>query len=628
MSNGVVISDAITALRDWLEASAFEPGSRLPSERQLMSQLGTTHNAVNRAMGRLIAEGVVQREGYRLFYRGAESRKPVEFTCDLVLARRSLLVRSYRKVAKELGIGLRLHYYESTEEAVGHLHVLAADTKCESVLFDPSHMDEADLWEPALSRLPAHGKPAVSIRQYCADIPCVLADYSRAVEMACKQLSRAGHSELALITILPRAPVAIEIHEVWGDLGRQREGRDTARRIAYYTDAREDIRPIATKLVNEWKNVTALVIYAEHTHIVPHLLAELAKLKIQVPRDLSLICVGDLPSLTTSSPPITAVAFDTTLMQEAAFRLGQRLVRKHHDVGIKSPVSCIRIQPHFVVRGSLASVISNHKPKTGLKAERVLAPVKMRTPGIESPTELRRTLMAMWKRPYSLTAIADASLFKSVDLLPFVNRPLNFRKGWLGDLPLTHLASGTHTIHGVPFQVLGGNSRRDGGAVVFRSMNNETGNAQVLPSSVTFPIGEKAVSIYVLHGCGYARFLNPFATYEFYSGKKRLGSVPLVTLGRSPPGFDAAQFERDAQQANIQDWWPDYTHIDFTQARRVPIVERENEGAVQRHVYLYTLEWKNPFPNLTVTHLKITADADQSTTLGVLAVSVLKKKAD
>ncbi|MET0261447.1 MAG: substrate-binding domain-containing protein [Rariglobus sp.] len=628
MANGVVITDTITALRDWLETSAFAPGARLPSERQLIGVLGLKHNAINRAMGRLIAEGIVQREGYRLFFRGAAAPQPATFTCDLVLARRSLLVRSYRKVARDLGIGLRLHYYESTEEAVGHLHVLATDAQCESVLFDPSHMDESELWSAALIRLSAHGKPAASIRQYCDDVSCVLADYARAVEMACLHLNQAGHRELALVTILPRAPVAIEIHQVWESLGRQPDRRSSAARIAYYSDAREDIRPIATKLANEWKNVTALVIYAEHTPIVPHLLAELTKQKINVPRDLSLVCLGDLSSLATSSPPITAVAFDTTLMQETAFRLGQRLVRKQHEVGVKSPISCIRIQPHFVARGSLSSVTSDQKAKQALKAERSLPTAKTKPAAVESPVELRRTLMAMWKRPYSLTAIATPDLFKSIDLAPFFNRPLNFRKGWLGDLPLTHLAAGTHTIHGVPFQVFGGHSRKDRGAVVFRSMNNETGNAQTLPSSVTIPIGEKAASIYVLHGCGYARYLNRFATYEFYAGKKRLGSVPLVTLGRPPPGYDTAQFERDTQQANIQDWWPDYTHIDYKQARRVPIVERENESAVQRHVYLYTLEWKNPFPNLTVTHLKITADASQSTTLGVLAVSVLNKQSE
>jgi DNA-binding LacI/PurR family transcriptional regulator len=628
MSNGVVMADTINALRHWLDASAFKPGARLPSERQLVGQLGITHNAINRAMGRLIAEGVVQREGYRLFYRGVDQARPDVWTCDLILARRSILLRSYRKVAKELGVGLNLHYYESIEEALAHLHGLAQGTGCNGVLFDPSHVDPADLWAPALLRLRSQETSVVGIRQSCAGIPCVLADYSQAIDLACQCLADAGHSELALLTILPRAPVAIEIHEIWQALGREDGRRETAGRIAYYSGAREEARHIAAKLAGEWKAVTALVVYAEHAPIVPQLLAELGKLKIQVPADLSLICLGDLPHLSTSTPPVSAVAFEAAMMQEMAFRLLQRQERKKGEIGFRSSVSSIRIQPHYMQRGSIAlrgRALAGKVRDTNSGGSKGM---DARMPAVDSPSEVRRTLRAMWKRPYSLTSIAPASSFKSVDLTPFVNRPLNFRKGWLGDLPLKHLGAGLHKINGVPFRVLGGRSRKDHGAVVFRSMTNETGNGQVLPSSVVIPIGRQAVSIYILHGCGYVRYLNRFATYEFYAGKKRLDTIPLVTLGRPPPGFDPDQFERDSARANIQDWWPDYTHIDYMHARRVPIVEAEDEAAVYRHVYLYTLEWQNPFPDLTVSHMKITADPNQSTTLGMLAVSVLQKKAD
>lgn len=622
------MADTLNALRDWLDAAAFKPGARLPSERQLVGQLGITHNAVNRAMSRLIAEGIVQREGYRLFYRGAEEARTEVWTCDLVLARRSILLRGYRKVAKELGIGLRLHYYEAIEEALGHLHSLAEGRRGGGVLFDPSHVDPADLWGSALFRLCSQDTPVVSIRQSCAGIPCVLADYTRAIDMACRNLADAGHQELALLTIPPRAPAAMEIHEVWQAMVRRPEWRESAGRIAHYIDVREDARQIAAKLATEWKNVTALVVYTEHAPIVPHLLIELGKLKIQVPADLSLICLGDLPHLSTSTPSVSVMAFDVALMQETAFRLIQRLERKKGEAGLRTPVSCIRIQPYFVQRGSIAARGRDLPREAGGTKTAAGARARARTPAMESRLEVRGTLKAMWKRPYSLTAIAPASAFEAVDLTPFVNRPLNFRKGWLGDLPLKHLGAGLHTINRVPFRVLGGRSRKDQGAVVFRSMTNETGNGQTLPSSLSIPIGRKAEALYVLHGCGYARYLNRFATYEFYSGKKRLGVVPLVTLGRPPPDHDPKQFERDCARANIQDWWPDYTHIDYLHSRRVPIVEGADDDAFYRHVYLYTLEWVNPFPDATVSHMKITADADQSTTLGMLAVSVLQKNAD
>jgi hypothetical protein len=55
-----------------------------------------------------------------------------------------------------------------------------------------------------------------------------------------------------------------------------------------------------------------------------------------------------------------------------------------------------------------------------------------------------------------------------------------------------------------------------------------------------------------------------------------------------------------------------------------PIVESEGEEALPRHVYLYTLEWLNPHPETKITHLEISVDPEQATTLGLLALSILK----
>ncbi|HEY9250118.1 MAG TPA: substrate-binding domain-containing protein [Rariglobus sp.] len=622
MATGLVVLKAISALREWLVSAHFKPGARLPSERLLAGQLGIKHNAINRAMSRLISEGLVQREGYRLFYAGEKKTAAAVFSCDLVLARRSLYSRSYRKLAKELGIDLRLHYYESTGEAVSHLNALDV-TGTESVLLDAPHVLYATSWGPALARLLAHGIPAISIRQHCAGIPCVLADYSRAVELVVSHLREGGHTEMALVTLSPRAPVAREIHEAWQTLRRQNGFRETAARIAFYDDAREDVRMIADQLTGAWKNVTALVVYADYEPVAPHLIEELARRKRYVPKDLSLICLGDLPHLTASNPPVSTAAFDVQLMQETVFRLAQRLARRKDDVGLLPPVPCVRIEPHLLLRSSTAPLGSPAPAKKPPVPEEHAPAFKTTEEAESSPSELTRVLKAMTRRPYSLTATADEARFTSIDLASFVNRPLNFRKGWLGDLPLAHMDAGKHVIHGVHFRTLGGHSRKECGAIIFRSMTNATGNSRALPASVRIPVEARARALYVLHGCGYTRFVSPFATYAFYAGEKLLGSVPLVALGKPPPECDAARFERESRKANIQDWWPDFPHIDFTNARRAPVVEGGADGAASRHAFLYTLEWINPFPKLKVSHLTITVDTNQSTTLGVLAISVL-----
>ncbi|MET0263424.1 MAG: hypothetical protein ABW223_11035, partial [Rariglobus sp.] len=80
----------------------------------------------------------------------------------------------------------------------------------------------------------------------------------------------------------------------------------------------------------------------------------------------------------------------------------------------------------------------------------------------------------------------------------------------------------------------------------------------------------------------------------------------------------------DAVVPNIQDWWPDFPHMDLPNARMAPIMESEEAGHLPRHVYLYTLEWINPSPDKVVDSLEISVDSSLSTTLGVLAVTAIK----
>lgn len=619
------MSDALFTLRQWLQSSDFKPGARIPSERQLALQFGIKHNAVNRAMVRLIMEGLVVREGYKLYYAAEKNTGATAgFTCDLVLARRSIQLKSYRKVAKELGIELRLHYYESVDESVGHLHRLDAPGT-ESVLFDPPHGPPAMWWAPAMRQLLTHGIPAISIRQYAENIPCVLSDFTRAVDLVFAHLREQGHVEMALFTIAPRASVSIEIHKAWQSLPWEKNGRASAKRIAFYDDAREDVQALAQRLAGEWKHVTALVVYTVHEPVVPHLLEELARYKKQVPRDLSVIGLGDLPHLTTLNPPVSTAAFDSHLMHETVFRLAQRLARKKQSTGMLPPFSSLGVHPYLLLRESTRPV-AGFVPKKKNMGD--VSDASQHPEHGATPADFKQALKSMLRRPYALVMTAEVARFSTVDLSTFVNRPLNYRKGWLGDLPLVHFGAGRRMIHGVPFQVLGGPARTDHGAIVFRSRTNETGNAKGLPSRLKIPIGASAVAIYVLHGCGYTRFLSPFATYDFYSGTKKLGSLPIVALGQPPHDWDAAHFARESQKANIQDWWGDFPHVDFPNARQAPIVPPDEETETRRYAYLYTLEWKNPFPNRKVTHMEVTVDADQSTTLGLVAVTTLQKNTD
>ncbi len=476
------------------------------------------------------------------------------------------------------------------------------------------------LWEPAVRKLLSHDIPAISARQAAPGVPCVDPDYTRAVDLAVSHLRDNGHQEMGLLTISPRSESGLEIVSAWKSLRLQKGLASTARMIAYYSDGREDdIQMILEKLDGDWKGVSSLVVYSEHDPIVPHLLEGLARKGLRVPQDLAVVCIGDLPHLAATNPPVTTISFDAPLMQEVIFGLAQKTHSSKQDLRSHSSAPRIRVQPHLIRRASTDAPGPMPIKTTSASRGSIALSQELAT----TPSDSAADFVQLLNRRYPMTSNANESRFEQVNLVEFVNRPLNFRKGWLGDLPLTNFATGRHKIHGVPFEVLGGHAREDCGAIVFRSTSNKTGNSRVLPSRLRIPIETTAQAIYILHGCGYSRYLSPFAQYDFYAGRKHVGSVPLVSLGYPPPDGDTRNFAKEAMKANIQDWWSDFPHLDFPSAWRAPVVEGKTEY-LDRNVYLYTLEWKNPFPGRTISHMEIAVDAEKPTTLGVLAISALK----
>src|SRR4051812_24403452 len=115
MATGKLVSDAIRQLNDWLAAGKFKEGDRLPSERNIAKEIGIKYYGLNRAMSRLIAEGRVQREGYRLSMAVAP-RASQRLVFHLIVARRTHHLASYRRAAANLDIELVVHDWVAAEE--------------------------------------------------------------------------------------------------------------------------------------------------------------------------------------------------------------------------------------------------------------------------------------------------------------------------------------------------------------------------------------------------------------------------------------------------------------------------------------------------------------------------------
>lgn len=621
MSNRGLVPKADNLIREWIATSNLRPGTRLPSERALAKDLGIPYYSVNRAMAALVSQGLVERQKYKLFLAEASPSRTDGLSCDVVVARRSVYIRTFRKVARDLNTRIAIHLWDSSEEAVSILQNMDP-AKTQGVLFTPPARVSPDAWELAASRLTEKGIPFVCVGQQASTVPFVASDTERALERVFHHLNELGHRKIAFLTLSPWTLSSSAIISQWVWLCQKYKMNWSANQI-FQTDGvklmPEAVHNVCLRLKSEWKEATALVVSDEIPFLGQHLLEELEKTDILVPKNISLAFIGDTKALQTTTPAITAAAFDNILIHETAFQMLGRAQRTKAQMGLLPNPGRILVLPDLIVRESTGPAPGTSKPKvrenagTNFPTPPPLAPAQ--TPSAQAYNA--------WHKPYELALRTPQDKFLPLDLSQFVNRPLGFRRGWLGDMPLKNMPAGEQLIHGIPFQVLGGKNRTDCGAIVFQTLINTTGRAQKLPTSLKIPVSKSVRAIYILHGCGYAQFLNRFAVYTFASGQKKIGEVSMVSLGNPDPEMSADELHEAVEQSNIQDWWSDYPHYDFSHARMAPLLEQVKIESVQRHSYLYTLEWINPTPATPVSHIEIASLPNQSTTLGVLAISLL-----
>ena len=622
MATGKLVNDAARQLNDWLVAGKFKEGDRLPSERAIARELGVKYYALNRAMGRLIVEGRVKREGYRLSL-AATPRVSKRRVVHLVVSHRTQHLASYRRAAANLDIGLVVHTWVAAEELVAILKRLDSKETDGVVCDPPSESVHSADWVSVALQLIRHGIPVVCTGGWGINgaLSSVGANVNHGVTLGLSHLVGIGHRELAMVAFGSGNACEMGGDDYWKGLCLRNRLDSSGERILFqrsgFSDSK-DVDGLVDMLVDgPWKAVTGLVTFTGYSDDIQSLFTQLARRGRRVPESLSVAVVGNARTLASTEPRVTAAGFDMVLWFELTFDLLQREVREQRQFGVLREPSNIQILPRLTIRASTRAL------GEGVPVQSVVGPG---TGSRDEPADAK--LERLTKLPYSLAAKASLSerpRFMPVNLRPYVNRSLLFRRGWLGDIPLRCLAPGTHEIHGVPFEILGGPNRADAGALVFQSTVNTTGNAQKLPDRLVIPLTGLVEAVYVLHGCGYAKPMQTFAHYDFYGKKGKVGTVPLVSLGRSGQARDSAQNETKLD-ANIQDWWSDFPHVDFPHARMAPLLENDETGYVNRHAFLYTLEWINPSPKKPLTHLEIRVNPSVPTTLGVLAITVVRPR--
>ena len=601
------VDKALAGYEGLIRQAEGRRGQPFPTEKVLAAEWGVSQAAVNRAALRLIAAGRLRREGYKLLPVAAT-------TVSLVGARVAVL--SHRSV----------RFPGIAEEAarrgvrVEELFFIGRDTLRNALQKTIQHRFDAVItritdngweWDAEAAEFDRLRIPYVVAEEAPAGHNIAAEDLRTAAAQLVGHLFAQGHREIVCMGSMRRLLRSSAVRQGFEE-ACLRLGLTSAARNVYEISAHtpEAVRTEFQRIRRTCPLASAVVLF--DPDILKSFVAAMRKEGMRVPRDLSVVVVGDSAEARTNEPPITCVGFDARTIAHLALDLACQQMLEVRRLSRLPPRQRLRLEGRLRERGSVLTLANppiSH-PEDVARGTNRLARVWP-----HALEQRLREAAETWHWPHRLVEGGAAAAFAPVDLSGVANRSLRRPHGWLGHLPLLHLGTGLLRIHGVDFQLLDERQNRGRGVAVLRSSRFPPTSRRSLPDELVLPIGRRVRAVYFLHGCGYAGERVPFAWYEFRQAGRPPAVLPLVARGVGPA------HSPDTPAANIQDWWPEFPQFNGDGVRHVVVAENGDPFAYER--YLYTLEWANPAPEVPLDEIRIRSNPVVPTTLGLLGVTLL-----
>ena len=578
--------EAAKAIQNWITQQKLPPGSNLPSGRSLAKKLGFSRSTFGRACQDLITQGLLFRTGYKLKV-GRETSRPIEGTIYLVSHSDAILAVT-EKIFREREVKFKKIKLLSLIKGnlIHNLRKLIEEKPDGLLLWLPNWIEGL---EDVLESTPI---PIV----VCADgMPLHLKvdscgmDLYRGTEIALQHLVELGHRQIAHIT-----------HQK--PLAHEKVITDSYRKICRDLDLKHSANQIWTvKTFNHEESYRNTLLDQLKQH--PEVTAVLATCCVpffgtiaQTTHDIAMVGIYELHThshLTSVALPDGGIS----VLQSACNQM--ILLIQKQEAGLPRPFSNHAFfLPALTIRASSRKrSAQNHSLKT-----QVTTPTSQLSP------------WESWRQTYPPLK-QSGNYWRQLDLSKLANHKLSHTNGWLGDLPLLHFPPGLHSVHGVPFDVIDPVHNQGQNVITFQSPHSHSTYGEKLPSTVKIPIKKCTKALYFLHGCGWAKYQEPFAEYllHFQDGKSL--SIPLIPVG------EQRKSKQKLFKANLQDWWPTQEPMNFPQALHATVFNPVNPQEYER--YLYTLEWINPRPKEVLSCIEVRVDPKAGPALGLIAVTAL-----
>jgi len=584
------------------------PSAVFPSEQELALRWGVSQSAVNRAAQRLIAAGRLRRQGYKLMAAAANTDAATLAGAHIaVLTHRTARFVGLAEEATRRGVKVE-EIFCIGRDTFHHNLRLAAQNRLDGVIF--RLLGESGWeWDNEAAEFDRLRIPYVVCEEAPPGHNLVTEDLQGATASLVAHLHSLGHTNLVFLGSLRQVNRSTAVRQAYEGICLRLRLQDSARQTHELNSHSREIARLALRRIRaDYPAATGIVLFDADP--IESVLAAAKEEQLNIPRDLSLVIVGDSAAARNGQPSVTCAGFDTRTLGHTALDLLCQNMLEIRRTGRLLPRQRLRLEAALRLRASVA-------PRTSRSATVPpgLTPGKRSSRNWPQAREQRlREAEESWQQPHRLAASARPGTLVPLDLSALTNRSLSHQNGWLGHLPLLHFGPGRKAIHGVTFDVIDEHQNHGKGAVVLRSNRSLSTAGRMLPVEIAIPIRRRVRAAYFLHACGYAGEPMPFAWYDFYFTHHRPISVPLIArgLGDPPPG---------SSPPNIQDWWPDFPQFNGDGVRHLVVTENGDPFDYER--YLYTLEWENPFPDAELTTLFVRSNPALETTLALLGITLL-----
>ena len=325
-------------LRAAIERGIYRPGDHLPTEMELAHEQQVSRATAAAALTELARAGLVTRTPRRGTIVRRSVQPPRSPTRPLV----ALLVvdieetfilslqRGVQRGVRDAGFGLLLADSGSNHEDEGKAICDAVASGASGIMI---FIQDGESYNAEILRLVARDYPVVLIDRYLRGVRCavVSSDNVAGSRMVVQELLDAGHRHICVVTFSPRTASTTEDRlrgyvEALTDAGVPVDYSlhyvvDNSRVTESGWEPRQEVVAGFASFLLAHAEVTA--IYATNAYMGIIALRAVQYLRLQIPADLSLVCIDPLEAAPLSVPAITCALQQSAAMGRTAVALLQ-----------------------------------------------------------------------------------------------------------------------------------------------------------------------------------------------------------------------------------------------------------------------------------------------------------------